>query len=79
MTLRVSGGAAKVRLIRPGAYTHVTDTEQRSVALPILRTAPDTVSVGVPANPNLLPPDWYMLFVDNGAGIPSVASWVHVE
>jgi hypothetical protein len=79
MTLRVSGGTAKVRLIRPGAYTHVTDTEQRSVALPILRTAGGTVTVSVPANPNLLPPDWYMLFVDNGAGVPSTASWVHVE
>jgi hypothetical protein len=69
---------AKVRLIRPGAYTHVTDTEARSVALPITAQANGRIQVSVPTNANLLPPDWYMLFVDNGAGTPSVATWVHV-
>ncbi|MEX5632504.1 galactose oxidase-like domain-containing protein [Parafrankia sp. FMc2] len=78
ISLSVSQDVAKVRLIRPGAYTHVTDTEQRSVALPVTGQANGTVTVGVPDNPNLLPPDWYMLFVDNGAGIPSVATWVQV-
>ncbi|CAO5188786.1 Galactose oxidase-like Early set domain-containing protein [Frankia sp. AiPs1] len=78
LTLKVSQKVAKVRLIRPGAYTHVTDTEQRSVALPIASQADGTVTVSVPTNPNVLPGDYYMLFVDNGAGVPSVASWVHV-
>ncbi len=78
VTLSVSQSISKVRLIRPGAYTHVTDTEQRSVALPIIRQTDGMVEVSVPQNPNLLPPDWYMLFVDNGADVPSVASWVHV-
>jgi hypothetical protein len=78
ITLASSQPAAKVRLIRPGAYTHVTDTEQRSVALPVLRQTDGSVTVSVPQNPNLLPADWYMLFVTNGAGVPSVAAWVQV-
>ncbi len=78
ITLRTSQKIGKVRLMRPGAYTHVTDTEQRSVALPITEQADGTVTVSVPDNPNVLPGDWYMLFVDNGANVPSVATWVHV-
>jgi hypothetical protein len=35
--------------------------------------------VTVPQNANLLPPDWYMLFVDNGDNVPSVATWVQVK
>ncbi|CAI7980197.1 Galactose oxidase [Frankia sp. Hr75.2] len=77
--LGVSQEVSKVRLIRPGAYTHVTDTEQRSVALPLVSQANGKVTVSVPENGNLLPPDWYMLFVDNGENIPSVATWVQVQ
>lgn len=76
--LAVSQDVSKVRLIRPGAYTHVTDTELRSVALDVVAQADGRVQVSVPTNPNLLPPAWYMLFVTNGDGIPSVATWVHV-
>ncbi|WP_374629472.1 galactose oxidase-like domain-containing protein [Frankia sp. AgPm24] len=78
ISLSVSQKVGKVRLIRPGAYTHVTDTEQRSVALPITSQVDGTVTVSVPENANVLPGDWYMLFVDNGANVPSVATWVHV-
>ncbi|WP_368861194.1 galactose oxidase-like domain-containing protein [Frankia sp. AgB32] len=78
ISFRTSQQVGKVRLIRPGAYTHVTDTEQRSVALPITAQSNGTVTVSVPANPNVLPGDWYMLFVDNGANVPSVATWVQV-
>ena len=34
--------------------------------------------VHVPTQPNLAPPGWYMLFLVNHAGIPSVAKWVHL-
>ncbi len=48
------------------------------MALPITEQADGTVTVSVPDNPNVLPGDWYMLFVDNGGNVPSVATWVHV-
>ena len=31
------------------------------------------------SNPNMAPPGWYMLFVNNANGVPSVAKWVHVS
>ncbi|MGF7237585.1 MAG: galactose oxidase-like domain-containing protein [Frankia sp.] len=79
LTFTASGPVAKVRLMRPGSYTHVTDTEQRSIALPIVRQPGETVTVTIPENPNLVPTNWYMLFVVDGAGRPSTAAWVHVQ
>jgi Domain of unknown function (DUF1929) len=34
---------------------------------------------GIPNEPNLAPPGWYMLFLTNRTGIPSVASWVRLN
>jgi hypothetical protein len=38
---------------------------------------------GIPAGANatfwLAPPGWYMLFLLNGAGIPSAAHWLNVS
>ncbi|MFI6156537.1 galactose oxidase-like domain-containing protein [Kitasatospora sp. NPDC051170] len=69
---------ATAKLIRPSSVTHVTDVEQRSVALDITGRGPDGVSLALPKNPDLLPPGWYMLFLTDGAGTPSVARWIEV-
>ncbi len=65
-------------LMRPSASTHVTDLEQRSIALGLHRTA-SGVAVTVPSDDGVLPPGWYMVFVVNRSGIPSVARWVHID
>ncbi|MGR6970608.1 galactose oxidase-like domain-containing protein [Streptomyces cynarae] len=67
----------KVRLIRPSASTHVTDVDQRSIAL-AFKTSGDRITVTVPKNRNLVLPGWYMLFADDDQGTPSVAQWVKV-
>jgi len=67
----------KVRLIHPSAATHVTDLQQRSIALTFTRTA-NGVQVTIPPQQTLVPLGWYMLFVDNAKGVPSVARWVQV-
>ncbi|MFJ9694116.1 galactose oxidase-like domain-containing protein [Kitasatospora sp. NPDC101183] len=72
------GAVATAKLIRPSSVTHVTDVEQRSVALDVTGRGPGSVSLALPKNPNLLPPGWYMLFLADGAGTPSVARWVEV-
>ena len=76
-TSRHASAVKKVRLIRPSATTHVTDVDQRSVALDF-RTSGSKVTVTVPGNRNLVPPGWYMLFVDDDRGTPSKARWVKV-
>ncbi|MFB8773011.1 galactose oxidase-like domain-containing protein [Streptomyces broussonetiae] len=65
------------RLIRPSASTHVTDVDQRSVALDF-EVSGDEVTVTVPKNRNLVQGGWYMLFVADGQGTPSEARWVRV-
>jgi hypothetical protein len=67
-----------VSLIRAGATTHSFNTSQRLVDLPIVGRAAAGVRVQVTDEPNLAPPGWYMLFVTNTKGVPSVAKWVHL-
>jgi len=68
-----------VHLIRPMAVTHSNDTAQRLVDLPIGERDVCHLHVAVTENPNLAPPGWYLLFLCNEAGIPSVARWVHLD
>jgi hypothetical protein len=79
-------GAFKVRsekalktakLMRPSAVTHVTDVDQRSIALEMKKTA-DGVEITVPENRALVPSGYYMFFVTDEAGTPSEAVWVEV-
>ena len=65
-------------LIRPSAVTHVTDSEQRLIALTLRREA-GAIQVTIPTGSGLVPPGWYMLFVTNKEATPSVARWVHVS
>ncbi|SED07888.1 Kelch motif-containing protein [Streptomyces sp. 2231.1] len=76
-TSRDAAAIKKARLIRPSASTHVTDVDQRSIALDF-RTSGNKVTVTVPKSRNLVQSGWYMLFVDDGRGTPSKAQWVKV-
>jgi hypothetical protein len=68
----------KARLMRPSAATHATDLEQRTVALDVATNPDGTLKLGIPGDLTLVPPGYYMLFLVNGTGTPSVAKWVHV-
>ncbi|MFF3343976.1 galactose oxidase-like domain-containing protein [Streptomyces sp. NPDC002779] len=68
----------KARLMRPSAVTHTTDVEQRSIELGLTKDA-RSVTVTVPKDPALVPPGWYMLFVTDAEGTPSVAHWIKVK
>ncbi len=65
-------------LVRPAAVSHSSDSNQRLVDLGAT-AASGGATVRVPGNRNLTPPGWYMLFVVDGNGVPSVAKWVHVS
>jgi hypothetical protein len=69
---------AKVRLIRLSSVTHSTNMNQRIETLSFTQ-ASDGLNVTVPSNRNLLPPGHYMLFILNGAGVPSIATIVQVS
>jgi hypothetical protein len=65
-------------LIRPGAVTHSSDPNQREVALPITADADGQATVQLTPNDDIAPPGYYMVFLVNSKGVPSVAQWVHV-
>ncbi|BCL30382.1 hypothetical protein GCM10017557_52410 [Streptomyces aurantiacus] len=65
------------RLIKPSASTHVTDVDQRSIALDFEKTK-DGIEVTVPKGRNLVQSGWYMLFVTDDQGTPSEAQWVEI-
>lgn len=69
---------AKARLVRPSAATHVTDLEQRTVALDLSKAPDGTLDLGVPKEDTIVPPGFYMLFLVDDQGIPSEAKWVQV-
>ncbi len=67
-----------VSLIRPTSTTHCLNSDQRLVDVPFSLGAGDRLAATIPNEPNLAPPGWYMLFLTNRTGIPSVASWVRL-
>jgi len=69
---------SNVVLMRDGAVTHAFDMDQRAVSLSFT-AASGTLTVTGPPNGNIAPPGYYMLFLLNNAGVPSVASIVQVS
>jgi hypothetical protein len=67
----------KVALVKLGAVTHSNNMGQRYV--PAQFTAGDgNLTVAAPTDTSVAPPGYYMLFIVNSAGVPSVAPIVHV-
>jgi len=64
-------------LVRPGAPTHAFDMEQRLIGLSFT-TGTGVLNVTGPPNGNIAPPGYYMLFLLNSAGVPSVAAFVRL-
>lgn len=86
-TVRLGGSASfrtgdadsirKMRLIRPGSFTHVTNVEQSSVELEFTKTA-DGVRATLPKDPSLVPPGWWMVTAVDNMGVPSKSVWLKV-
>jgi hypothetical protein len=73
----ISPGTGSVVLVRPGSDTHAWNMEQRVVGLAFTSSS-GVLLVNLPPNSNVAPPGYYMLFILNNAGVPSMASWVQV-
>ena len=68
---------SKVSLIRLPSVTHTFDQSQRFMSLQFTQ-ASSGLAVTFPANANIAPPGYYMLFLVNSSGVPSVASILQV-
>jgi len=72
------GQVAKVRLIKLGSVTHAFDQDGRALTLSFTSSI-GGVSVTAPANANLAPPGYYMIFILNRNGVPSDGQMVKVQ
>ena len=68
-----------VELIWPMATTHSLETGQRVVDLEFEVHDFCHLHVNVLTEQNIAPPGWYMLFLVNKQGVPSVAKWVQLR
>ena len=73
-----AASVASVVLMRAGAVTHAFDMDQRLVGMSFT-AANGVLSVSAPPNGNIAPPGYYLLFLVNSSGVPSVGSFVQVS
>ena len=73
-----AAGIASVVLIRNGANTHAFDMDQRMLSLSFTKGA-GALTVTAPPNANVAPPGYYMLFIVDNNGVPSVAPFVQIS
>ena len=71
-----SGAVSRAVLVAPGAVTHDNDMSQRVVPLATPVAGDGGITLQAPASGNEAPPGYYMLFVLDANGTPSVARFV---
>jgi YVTN family beta-propeller protein len=76
-----AAGASRVTLVRLGSTTHTWAADQRFLDLPFQAQAeqPTRLSAMLPARATDTPPGYYMLFVFDAKGVPSVAKTVRIN
>jgi hypothetical protein len=72
-----AASVTKVALVKLGAVTHSNNMDQRYVPVSFTATA-GALTVTAPPSINIAPPGYYMLFIINSAGVPSVAPILRV-
>jgi hypothetical protein len=68
-------------LISPGLTTHSFNGTQRLIDVPFVVAAGsiDTLNADILDSRNVMPPGWYMLFLVDRDGVPSIARWLHLS
>jgi hypothetical protein len=69
---------SSVVLMRDGSVTHAFDMDQRMVGVSFTAGS-GGLTVTAPPNANIAPPGYYMLFLLNSSGVPSVATFVQLS
>jgi hypothetical protein len=77
LTIGTDSAVTRAVLIAPGAATHATDIVQREIVLPVVLNPTSGITASIPAD-GTVPSGYYMMFVLNSSGVPSVAQWIHV-
>jgi hypothetical protein len=78
LTTADAGKVVRITLVRVASVTHAFDQSQRFVELGFRRTA-GGLTVEAPASNGVAPPGPYLLFLLNGAGVPSIARTILIH
>jgi Domain of unknown function (DUF1929) len=70
---------SRVALLRAGSCTHAFNPDQRYVGVVFNLLGGDRLGCTAPPNANVAPPGWYLLFVVDEHGVPSVGSFVQLR
>lgn len=74
-----AGAVSQVVLVRGSSVTHSVNFEQRRIPLSFTANASAlTVTATAPTDPHIAPPGYYMLFIIDSSGVPSVAKMVQL-
>src|SRR5579864_8605985 len=68
---------SSVVLVRNGSVTHAFGMDQRLVGMSFT-VGSGSLTVTAPPNGNIAPPGYYMLFLVNSSGVPSIADFVQI-
>ena len=77
-SIEATENISRITLVRIGATTHAFNNETRFFNLPTAQKGNRIVTVKTPASANAAPPGFYMLFVWNLNGTPSVAKIIQI-
>lgn len=66
-------------LMAPGAVTHSHNTAQLYVELGFVQSSATTLDVTMPATKAVAQPGWYLLFLLNSSGVPSVGEFLRLQ
>jgi hypothetical protein len=69
---------ADTLIVVPGSVTHAQNWSQRANHLQFA-AVDGGINITLPANANAAPPGYYMLFLVNSNGVPSIAEWLRVR
>jgi galactose oxidase len=78
ITVTANSAIKSASLIRYGTATHVVNTDQRRIPLALTGAGTNKYSFKIPNDSGIALPGYWMLFVLNNAGVPSVASTIKV-
>ncbi|KAG5925682.1 hypothetical protein E4U42_004056 [Claviceps africana] len=76
ITITTDSDVKTASLMRYGTATHTVNTDQRRVPLKLVSTGTNQYTVDVPGDTGVVLPGYYMLFVMNANGVPSVSKTV---
>jgi galactose oxidase len=80
ITVSTDIGCTSFSIIRYGSNTHTVNTDQRRIPLTPTTTGTNTYKITLgPADTGVVTPGYWMLFGISAAGVPSLATTLHIQ